>query len=253
MSLFILDLDGVVYRGNKLVKGAKETIERLRERGERVVFLTNNSTYTLEDLVNKLTSLHLSCRKSDFYTSSEFVAKFLQRKFSPCRVMVIGERGLKSALRRSGFEVVSRDWQVEVVVVGMDRNFNYEKLACAQKAILGGAYFVAANADRTLPLEEGLCPGAGSILSALEAATGRRAIVVGKPNPWILEEILSHEGFSKRETFLIGDRLDTDIRLGKRAGVKTILVLTGVTRREEIGEEKPDIVIQRLEEIFSLL
>lgn len=254
VKLLIFDLDGVIYRGNSLLPGARETIETLRKRGKLLAFLTNNSTQTRLQYQRKLSRMGIKVSVKEIFTSAWGTALFLREKgFS--KALVIGENGLRKELSRAGIKVVSSpDEEVDCVVVGLDRRFNYKKLCYAFQAVKKGAMFIATNKDYTFPLEDRIVPGGGSIVASLQWALNMEPLLIGKPSTFLLEMILSFYGVDKSQAVMVGDRLDTDIEMGKRAGMKTILVLTGVTSAEELrgSSLKPDAVIKNLEEILSV-
>jgi len=253
----LFDLDGVLYRGKKPLPGAEEAVKLARSRGYRVFFLTNNSTRTRAQYVERLRSMGIECDESDVITSGYATAEYL-KSVAPngARLFVIGEEGLKVELRLAGF-LISDEEPVDFVVVGLDRKFNYEKLLRAQQAILKGAEFIATNPDSTYPTEEGLIPGAGSIVAAVERASGRKPTLIGKPQPFMLELALRLSGARREECVVVGDRLDTDILAGNRAGMVTILVLTGVTTEEEArraeGDLRPKFIIPDLRGLRGVL
>lgn len=250
-------MDGVLYRGEEPLPGAVEAVEFSRVRGYRAFFLTNNSTCTRAQYAQRLKKMGITCEEEEVITSGYATAEYL-KSVAPdgARILVIGEEGLKVELRLAGF-TLSQEGPVDFVVVGMDRDFNYGKLRRAQQAILEGAEFVATNPDATFPTEEGLLPGAGSIVAAVERASGRRPRLIGKPEPFMLELALRVSGAKREECVVVGDRLDTDILAGNKAGMMTVLVLTGVTSEEEArrarGEFKPDFVIPDLRRLEGVL
>ncbi|MCS6787686.1 MAG: HAD-IIA family hydrolase [Aigarchaeota archaeon] len=219
----VLDLDGTVILGSRLVERAVESIAACRDAGLRLTFLTNNSTYSVRYVLWKLRSLGLDCRLEEIITSSYATAKYLLENHGEVRAYVIGEAGLIEELVRSGHSVVGAA-ESEVVVVGLDRNVTYSKLAEACRAVLRGAEFVATNRDRYLPLEDGGIPGAGSIVAFIEAATNRSPVVVGKPNVEMLEFAMRRMGLGREEVVVIGDNPETDAEMAVRAGVKCVLV-----------------------------
>lgn len=254
MKLWVLDLDGVVYKGNAPIPGVSLFISRVRERGDEVVFLTNNSAYTRTYYRNKLQQMGIPTQEKDIYTSAGLLADYLCELPKIRRVLTIGEEGLLFSLRRKGFLVTTQSSSVDAVAAGLDRQFNYQKLFLAQKAILSGAKFIATNRDATLPTENGLLPGSGAIIRAIEECTGKEAEVVGKPNPLGLELIMKERNVCREDVIVIGDRIETDILLGKKAGVKTILVLTGVTGKEDLRNISPeDFPDQVTEKLINLL
>ncbi|MDO8684309.1 MAG: phosphoglycolate/pyridoxal phosphate family phosphatase [Armatimonadota bacterium] len=259
IKAYIFDLDGVIYRGDELQPSAAETIQTLRSQGRKVYFLTNNSTQSRRQYSDKLTRLGIPTEPHEVMTSAYATALYLkERKSTDGRAYVVGECGLKEELRESGICIAEslNGRKIDFVVVGLDRQFDYQKLYDAQQAIFGGAEFVATNCDPTYPLEGGtLSPGGGSMVSAVATASGVKPFVVGKPHTYSLEIIMSLAEAKPEETVIIGDRLDTDIWVGKRAGTHTVLVLTGVTTEEEAynapDEMKPERIIYSLRELLQ--
>ncbi len=236
---FIIDLDGVLYLLDTPVPGSAETVSRLSELGLRFVFLTNNSASTPGQYVEKLARFGVSVEPSQVVASSHAVARHLDDSYDTRgrTAFVIGEDGLRGEIDARGMRVLegADARAAEFVFVGWDRTFDFEKLKTAVIAIRAGAVYIATNVDATYPTPEGLWPGAGSIVAAVTAGAGREPYVAGKPNPLIVEIALERMGLEASEALLIGDRLDTDIKAGQLAGVDTMLVLTGVSSREEIG------------------
>jgi len=260
LRVVIFDLDGVIYRGDQVLPGAADTVTWLGEHGYQVHFLTNNSGTTRQDYVKKLTGLGVSCEIGQVMTSAYATGLYFQEQgLLPARVLVIGHEGLRSELREAGITVVLADEPGEVgyVIVGMDREFTYQMLLRAQQAILGGARFIACNRDPTYPVENGVLPGSGALVSAVATASLTEPFVIGKPRTYMLEKILAKAQAQPSEALIVGDRLDTDVAVGHRAGLRTVLVLTGVTSREEAesapGEQQPDWVIGDLREFTALL
>ncbi|MHB8158752.1 MAG: HAD-IIA family hydrolase [Desulfocucumaceae bacterium] len=256
--LIIIDLDGVVYRGKKVIPGAPETIARLRERGHKIRFLTNNSSLTRQGFSRRLWSMGIKCRQEDIMSSGYATVLFLKKRGLRGNVFVIGGEGLAREMEKAGFRVVNKNTyqKIDYVAVGMDRHFVYRDLYIAQQAILKGALFLATNADAMYPVENGVMPGAGAMVSAIKTAAQTPPIIIGKPNPFILKEILREAGISRKESIIVGDRLDSDISLGHRAGIKTILVLTGITSPVEAEkfkkETRPDYVIKNIKGLLKL-
>lgn len=224
-----IDIDGVLYRGNTALPGAQPFISWLTGRGLPFLLLTNNSTLDSPAYERKLAAMGIQVPAEQILTSGEATADYLARNYPPgARVFIVGENGLETNVASRGFRVVPRD--PEIVLVGMDRRLTYDKLATAALAIRAGARFVATNPDRTLPTEEGEVPGAGAIVAALAAATDREPLMIGKPEPAMLELALTRLGQAPERTAMLGDRLETDILGGQRVGMLTILVLTGAAR-----------------------
>ncbi len=228
LRALIIDMDGVLYRGNTAIPGAAAFLRWLRERHFPFVLLTNNSTLDPQAYEAKLAAMGISVPANQIVTSAVVTADYVARNFRPrARVYVIGESGLTGCLAARGLTLT--DEQPEVVVVGMDRELTYDKLRIAGLAIRAGAAFIATNPDRTLPTEAGLIPGSGAIVAALEAATDQKAFIIGKPESPMLEMAIAQLGQGVAHTAAIGDRLETDILGGQNLGMPTILVLSGVT------------------------
>jgi len=256
---YVFDLDGVMYRGIELQPHAREVVLALRSRGHDVRFYTNNSSATRVSYALRLEALGIPTPIDHIMTSAYAAALyFVQVGAVGKTVFRIGERGVKEELEAVGMHVVAGgeepDAHIDFVVVGIDREFSYQKLARAQAAIFSGAQFIATNTDVTYPLEGGrLVPGAGCLVAAVRAATSTEPFLVGKPETYALDKILEISQTPPERAVMVGDRLDTDIQVGNRAGVRTVLVLTGVTSRDEaersVGDLKPDVIIDTLAEL----
>ncbi len=242
--LIVLDLDGVVYRGNAVIPHAAEAIERLTRAGHEVWYFTNNSAQTRKAYRAKLAGMGIRTTSERIMTSAYATALRLQPKDEPpVTALIVGQGGLVDELEAVGVRLVEATpgARADFVVVGIDRAFTYAKLKAAQQAILAGAHFIATNRDPVYPLEGGeLEPGSGALVSAIETASRAVPEVIGKPNPAALLMILERSGFPPASTVLIGDRADTDIACGKAAGVHTILVLTGTLSRDDADALPPD-------------
>lgn len=257
LSAFILDMDGVLYIGDTPIEGAAEAVERLRAMGKKLVFSTNNSAYTRSAYVRKLARMGIAARESEVVTSAHVTSLYLRRRAPRARIHVIGEPGLKQELRRAGLELLADDRAAEAthVVVGMDRTLNYERLTAGLRALLAGAELIATNVDGAYPTETGLCPGAGAMVGALTGASGKRPrVVIGKPSQHMIKFLLDLLGSMPSETAIVGDRLDTDVRAGKRAGLTTILVLSGVSTEGDVRRVRgtrmaPDFVIPNIKHL----
>jgi 4-nitrophenyl phosphatase len=248
----IVDMDGVLYRGDEAIAGTKEFFAFLRERPIGFILATNNSTRTAQQYVDKLARMGVEVALSEILTSSQATAMHLETLAPPgTKVYVIGEEGLETAVREGGY-TISGDG-AEFVVVGMDRRLTYEKLKVATLLIRKGARFIGSNPDKTLPTEEGFLPGAGAMLAAVEASTGVTPTIVGKPERTIFELALAKLESSKEDTAIIGDRLDTDILGGYNAGLTTILVLSGATNRQDVESAavKPDLVFEDIRHLHE--
>ncbi|MCS7222008.1 MAG: HAD-IIA family hydrolase [Anaerolineae bacterium] len=250
----ILDMDGVIYAGNELLPGAREFISHLQATGTPFLFLTNNSSRTPGQYVEKLASLGIYVGEERIFTSALATAAWL-KETSPAGagVLVIGERGVREALAQQGFRLVDDHQQAQYVVVGFDSTFTYAKAREAALAIQKGALLIATNTDASLPTEHGEIPGAGSIVAMLETATGVKARVIGKPEPNIFKQALTRLGTRAEETAVVGDRYETDIVGGHRAGLKTIGMLCGVTdaQRFATADPRPNWIFAHLGELLT--
>ncbi|MEO8510092.1 MAG: HAD-IIA family hydrolase [Chloroflexota bacterium] len=269
--LVIFDLDGVIYRGGVPVPGAVDLVARLHASGIGVRFATNNSLATRADYVRTLAAMGIASSVDEIVTSNSATILHLQRHAPDVhRILAVGERGLLSELRAAGFEVTpaaeladaaSSGAPLEVVfdavVAGLDRSFDYGRLAAAASAIRGGARFVATNADSRYPTPHGFLPGAGSMVSAIATAGGEAAVVIGKPAPAMLEAIVGAAGLRPTDALMIGDNPDADIVAARRAGIRSVLVLTGVadagTAARLDGERRPDHVVDGPGAVATLL
>lgn len=257
-ALYIFDLDGVIYRGETPQPFAAETIASLRSTNKKVFFLTNNASKTRDEFVYKLGRMGIPASVDEIMTSSYATALWLQDHGHIGKtVMIVGEDGCFEELRAAGMNVIepaSAD-RADFVVVGIDTHFTYQKLDSAQQAIMNGATFLATNRDATYPLENRISPGGGSIVAAVATAAGREPITIGKPELYSIEKILTLAGTPAGGAVLVGDRLDTDIQVGNRAGVHTVLVLGGVTAREQAekaaGEFRPERIITDLSQLMA--
>jgi len=249
---YILDLDGTVYRGERLIPGAQETIARLRRAGRRVVFLSNKPLEPRTSYAAKLTRLGVPTPAEDVITSVQALIHYLQNHLPGARVFVIGENALWEELRQAGIALTERIEEIEVVVAAFDRTLTYAKLNTAHQALVRGARFLATNADRTCPVEEGAIPDCAGVIAFLEATSERRVeLVAGKPSPLILEAAVARLGVPLRECLMVGDRLATDMVMGQQAGMDTALVLTGVTGREDLARSavRPTYVLASIAEV----
>jgi NagD protein len=234
MKNYVLDMDGVLYRGNHLIPGAREFIERLQKNGNPFLFLTNNSQRTPLDFQRKLERMGLDVPEKHYFTSAMATAAFLQSQKPGGTAYVIGEAGLTHALYQVGYSI--SDMDPDYVVLGDTPSYDYVKIVSAVKLILNGARFVATNPDVSGPLEEGIHPACGALAAPIERVTGQQAYYVGKPNPLMMREALRRLDAHSEDSIMIGDRMDTDVLSGIGAGMRTILVLTGVTTRDEVSQ-----------------
>ncbi len=239
----IIDLDGVVYRGDALIGNVDGRVKELK-RGSKVFFLTNNSTLSRAAYVKRLEHFGIPAKEKEIITSGYVAARYIKDSYENPRVFLIGEKGLEEELRNEDIDVCWRG--CNIVLVGLDREVNYKKLSRALKELNDGAEFIATNVDSTLITQRGLLPGAGAIVSSLITASKREPIIVGKPSEIMGKMIKEITGFMPRDILMIGDRIETDVRMGKKMGAKTAIVLTGVTSREDVKKSKikPDYVLE---------
>jgi len=290
MPIAIFDMDGVLYRGAQVLPYARESLERLRRASWDVFFATNNSTATRVDYLHRLKQLGLGGDLDHIVTSGYATAHYLERRRpKPDDVLVIGANGLRQEIRTVGISVrdadslpglhppaeaaadgvdpgamrrylVSLDLPPapDTVVVGLDLHLTYAKVAEAQRAILAGAAFVCTNRDRAYPVEGRLLPGAGTIVAAIEIATGAKALCIGKPEPFLFEEAIRRAGKleARDRVVVVGDSTDYDMVAAHRVGAAGVLITTGLTERDALdtasGDAVPDRVIHSLEELFGL-
>ncbi|WP_100373931.1 TIGR01457 family HAD-type hydrolase [Bacillus sp. FJAT-45037] len=245
---FLIDLDGTMYKGTEPIPEAIAFVSTLEKKGYPYLFVTNNSTKTPEQVAEVLVKMGVPATSGHVFTTSMAAASVMTEKKANARVLMIGEEGLKQSLLDEGHEIVEEE--PDYVIMGLDREITYEKLAKAALAIRSGATFIATNGDKALPTERGLLPGAGSLVSVIETTTGVKPIFIGKPESIMIEQALEKIGIKKEEALMIGDNYDTDILAGIRADVDTLMVLTGVTKEEHIKEveQKPTYMLRSLSE-----
>jgi phosphoglycolate/pyridoxal phosphate phosphatase family enzyme len=250
---YVFDLDGTIYLGGVLLPGAKRTVEALRAAGSRVLFLSNNPLQARADYAAKLTRLGIPTSPDEVINSSWVLARWLEREAPGAALFVVGEPPLLAELRAAGFRLTERAAEVEFVVASFDRAFDYRELQIAFDAIRAGARFVATNADRYCPTPSGGLPDAAAVIGAIEGCTGKSVeVVVGKPSSITARAILDRLQLPAAECIIVGDRLETDILMGREAGMATGIVLTGVTTPALLAasEIQPDYVLRRLDELL---
>jgi 4-nitrophenyl phosphatase len=242
INAVVMDMDGVLWLGDQPLPGMQELFEWLQESNTPYALATNNAGKTQADYVAKLARMGVhNVSESHIVTSATATAAYLQERYpAGTPVFVVGMQGLQTVLDESGFDITS-DGQPEVVVVGVDFTLTYEKLRMATLYIRNGAAFVGTNPDKTFPSPDGLVPGAGSIIAAIEAATDQTPTVIGKPERHMFDAALKTLGSSPDQTLMIGDRLGTDIVGAKRVGMKTALLFTGVSTPEDLSAADNDV------------
>lgn len=252
---YLLDLDGTVYRGERLIPGADRAIATLRARGRRIVFLSNKPLQSRRDYAEKLTRLGIPTAEEDVVNSSYVLAQYLAHRAPGAKVFAIGEEPLLAELRAANLVLTDDPEKVEYVVAAFDRTFDYRKLNVGFQALRCGAHFIATNPDRTCPVEGGEIPDAAAVIAALEATTKRKVEeVVGKPSHHMVEAALDRLGIPAEYSAMVGDRLETDVAMGKTAGLVAILTLTGISSRKDLDSSplQPDYVIKSLAELPGL-
>ena len=250
---WLFDLDGTIYLGERLIPGADAAIATLRAAGRRVAFLSNKPLQTRAEYAAKLTRLGVPAAPDDVINSSLVLARYLRDRDPGAPVFVIGEPPMLDEMRAHGFEVRS-DERVRWVVIAFDRAFDYAKLNVALQAVKQGARLIATNPDRTCPVEGGEIPDCAGMIAAVEAVTDKKVeAIVGKPSPIILEVALAALGVPARDAAIVGDRIETDIVMGRRLGLGTVLVLSGVTRADDprIAAVAPDHVVRSVRDLVE--
>lgn len=229
----LMDMDGVIVRGARVIPGAPEFIGRLLAVGRKFLVLTNNPAYTPRDLAARLAHLGLAVPEQNIFTSALATAQFLQSQRPNGTAYAIGEAGLTTALHDAGYTLT--DQNPDYVVLGITTAYSYERITQAVRLVAAGARFIVTSPDVVGPTEHGIEPGTGAVAALIAAATGVTPYFVGKPNPLMMRTALHTIDAHSEETMMIGDRMDTDIIAGTEAGMETALVLTGVTAREQIA------------------
>ena len=254
IKALILDMDGVIWKGDAPIGDLPATFKRIRERGLKFVFATNNGTKTPEDYQQKLADLGVDVEAGQVITSALGIAFLLAQKYPRgTKIFMIGEDGIRVALEEKGFDVLSVEHATEAqaVVMGIDRGISFQKVVEATLLVRAGIPFYTTNTDRTFPTPRGEIPGSGSWLSVITSATGVQPTVAGKPFPYLMELALERLGTSKEETLVVGDRLETDIAAGQAVGCPTAFVLSGVSTREEAKDWNPNIIADSLTQLVE--
>ena len=254
---FILDMDGTVYLSDRALPGAVETITEIRRRGLKAAFISNKPLEPGSAYAAKLTRLGIPTEPQEIITSGYVLSRYLAQVAPGTRIFVIGEPPLLEEMRQAGLRLTEEPAEIEYVVAAFDRTFDYRKWNIAFQAIkFHGARFVATNPDRTCPVEGGEIPDCAGIIAALEATTGKRVeLIAGKPSPMMIQAGAQLLGVPLEQCLVVGDRLETDIVMGRNAGAQTAVVLTGITRREDLATApvEPDYVLEDIGGILGLL
>lgn len=253
-SAYLFDLDGTIYLGDTLLPGAAETIMALRKAGRRTIFLSNNPTKTRSQYMAKLTHLGIPTPVDDIINSSFVMVQWLLHEMPEARLFVVGEEPLKQELRAAGFQFSETAGEIDIVVASFDRTFVYQKLQIAFDAIRAGARLVATNPDRYCPVPGGGQPDCAAMTAAIEACTGVTCeAIVGKPSSIMIKVITDMLHVPPEQCIIIGDRLETDIRMGINAGMATCLVLTGDATQQTLlaSELQPTLILDRLDKLLE--
>jgi NagD protein len=230
---YITDMDGVLVSGQTIIPGADQFLQRLKARGAQYLVLTNNPMYTPLDLAHRLRTIGLDIPPERIFTSAMATARFLGSQRPRGTAFVIGESGLTEAIHSAGYVITDHD--PDYVVLGETASYNLPLITKAIRLIVGGARFIATNPDPSGPSEGGVVPACGALAALIEKASGVSPFFVGKPNPLMMRTALNYLDVHSENTVMVGDRMDTDIIAGVESGMETILVLTGVTRREDVA------------------
>jgi len=246
---YLIDMDGVLVSGRMIIPGADGFIQRLQELGIEFLVLTNNPLYTPRDLAHRLHNIGLNVPQERIFTSAMATARFLHSQKPEGTAFVIGESGLTEAIHKSGYIIT--DHAPDYVVLGETHTYNLELITKAIRLIVDGARFIATNPDPVGPAEGGLVPACGAMAALIETASGTSPFFVGKPNPLMMRTALNYLEVHSENTVMVGDRMDTDILAGVESGMETILVLSGVTQREDVDRYpyQPTVVVGSVAEI----
>lgn len=252
----IIDLDGTIYRGSELIPGARAALQELRGEGLRVRFFTNSSTASRREYVDRLSRFEIEADGREILTAVDLTARFVVEHHPDAEVFVIGEKPAKQALQRRNISFAETPGDTDVVVVGLDRNMTYDTLITARLAVNAAEHYIATNPDMTRPSEETIVPSTGTLIAAIEAMTDRTPdVIVGKPSTNAGTAALESVELAPSQCLVIGDRLDTDIRMGNRMGCTTVLVLSGVTDRSmlDASDVRPTHVIDSISTLPELI
>jgi len=256
MKLFLLDMDGTLYLGNRLFDFTVELLEQIRRTGGRYLFVTNNSSKSVEAYIEKLCKLGIAATKEDFLTSSQATAYYLHKYHEGQRLYVCGTQSLKDELRGEGFTVTNRIDETDCIVMGFDTELTFQKLHDVSYLLLTRDIpYIATNPDLVCPTEFGSVPDCGSVCQMIFNATGKRPVVIGKPGPLMPELAMDRLGYRKEETCMVGDRIYTDVKSGLNAGITGILVMSGETTPQILAasQDKPHLVLESAKEILDIL
>lgn len=257
INLFLFDMDGTLYIGERLYDFTKELLNTIKAQGKRYMYMTNNSSKSVEDYIKKLDRLGIKATKEEFITSSQATAYYLKNKYPNETIYVCGTSSLKEEFIREGFKLTENIDDTTLIVMGNDTELTFKKLHDVCKILLTkeNIKYVATNLDMVCPTEFGSVPDCGSFCDMIYNSTGRRPELVGKPQPIMPQLAMDITGYSKEQTAVIGDRIYTDVKSGINSGALSILVMSGETTTEilEASEDKPDLVLKDCSEITRIL
>ena len=248
---FIIDMDGVIYHGNKLLPGVTDFLAWLENSGKKYLFLTNSSERTPKELHEKLKRLGINVGEDHFYTSALATASFLANQLPNGSAYIIGDAGLIHAMYSVGYSV--NNVNPDYVVVGDTHSYNFERIEQAVNLVLKGAKLIGTNPDASGPIETGITPSTKALIAPIEIASGRKAYYVGKPNPLMMRIALKRLGVKREEAIVIGDRMDTDVRCGLESEIDTLLVLSGIATRDSLDQYpyRPRYVLNGIIDLVS--
>ncbi len=256
-KLYLFDMDGTLYLGDRLYPFTIELLETLKATGRKYLFMTNNSSKSVEDYIKKLRSLGICASREDFITSSQATAYYLQMHHQGKRLYVCGTNSLKLELEREGFTITDRIKDTDVIVMGFDTELNFQKLHDVSYMLLTreDIPYIATNPDYVCPTEFGSVPDCGSVCDMIYNATKKRPVVIGKPSPLMPELAMQRWGYGKEETAVVGDRIYTDVKSGLNAGITGILVMSGETDYDILrnSQDKPHLVLENAGEILAAI
>ncbi len=256
IQLFLFDMDGTLYIGNRLFDFTKELLSTIKAQGKRYLFMTNNSSKSVEDYIIKLKGMGIDAAYEDFITSSQATAIYLKANCPNATLYVCGTQSLKDELINNGFRVTENLDEVDCIIMGNDTELTFKKLDDVSRLLsTRDLRYIATNPDYVCPTEYGSVPDCGSVCDMIFNATGKRPLFIGKPQPEMPKIAMEMTGCSAEETAVVGDRIYTDIKSGLNAGCKTVLVLSGETTAEtlKVSSDKPHIVLDSCEEILNLI
>ena len=257
MKLYLFDMDGTLYLGDRLYTFTQELLQTIREKGGTYLFMTNNSSKSVADYIKKLANLGIQATRDDFITSSQATAYYLQKHHKGQTLYVCGTNSLKQELMDNGFTVTDDLDKVECIVMGFDTELTFQKLHDVSYLLLTRPElpYIATNPDLVCPTEFGSVPDCGSVCGMIYNATGKKPVVIGKPSPLMPQLAMERLGYSKFETCVVGDRIYTDIKSGLNAGITGILVMSGETTYEILNksEDKPHLVLDDAGKILEYL